>query len=266
VSTVRGSLRLVEATRKIERELAQHDIESHTVIFLRNDVYELLLEETPDRGKETRANLDWTDSDSLRELLRRRIVFSQGIAPETQFDSLWRAICVPVIEAEESAQYLIDRCLMRPRYLIDLINHCKGFAINVGHERIEVEDVKKGLQAFSTGLVTEIGLELRDVFPHCNDVLYAFIDAPAQEQLIDVKARLVAYGAPGTHVEKLLEILIWFGVVGVVWSDGDVRFIHSVQYDMKLLRNYIRSRPEEEIVLRINPAFWDGLAIRQDAT
>ena len=65
---------LLEATRKIERELNRKDSVAHTVVFLRNDVFENLIDTTSDRGKETRANVDWDDPELLREMLHRRIV------------------------------------------------------------------------------------------------------------------------------------------------------------------------------------------------
>lgn len=60
---------LLEATRKIERFFQKESIDIVTIIFLRNDVYELLVDETPDRGKESRVSLDWSDSDRLRSFL-----------------------------------------------------------------------------------------------------------------------------------------------------------------------------------------------------
>jgi hypothetical protein len=65
---------LIDATKKIERQLGKSNIDVNTIIFLRNDVYELLVKETSDRGKEAKVLLDWTDADLLRELVRLRIV------------------------------------------------------------------------------------------------------------------------------------------------------------------------------------------------
>lgn len=48
--------------------------------------------------------------------------------------------------------------------------------MNLGHSRIEVDDIKKGLDAFSSDLVIEIGYEIRDVLPEAENVLYSFID------------------------------------------------------------------------------------------
>ena len=60
--------------------------------------------------------------------------------------------------------------------LIDLVNHCRSFAVNLSHQKIESEDLVKGLQAFSSDLVVDIGYEIRDVMPEAENVLYAFID------------------------------------------------------------------------------------------
>jgi hypothetical protein len=54
---------------------------------------------------------------------------------------------------------------MRPRALIDLANYCRGFAVNLGQAKIDVTDITKGVGAFSSDLVKDIGYEIRDVFP-----------------------------------------------------------------------------------------------------
>ena len=50
---------LLEATRKLERSVQRAGGKMHTIVFLRNDVFELLMKETIDRGKESRVLLDW---------------------------------------------------------------------------------------------------------------------------------------------------------------------------------------------------------------
>jgi hypothetical protein len=84
-----------------------------------------MVESTPDRGKETLVSLDWSDTDLLRQMLKHRMEIGQ---PDTQieFDPLWRSFFVSHVNGEESAQFLIDRCLMRPRFLLNLLKHCKA--------------------------------------------------------------------------------------------------------------------------------------------
>lgn len=253
---------LLEATRKIERQLQRRHIDCTTIAFLRNDVYELLVSETPDRGKEGRVALDWSDPDLLRELIRRRLIYSN--MPDQPFQDLWLRICVSHIKGEESSQYLIDRCLMRPRSLIDLANHCRGFAVNLSHSKIETEDVAKGMNAFSSDLVVDIGYEIRDVLPEAENVLYAFIDEPQTMPARVLNSLLERGGLDIKKIPDIITILLWYGVLGVKRMDGGVTYIYNVNYDMPILKGIIRKLQEEGLVYVVNPAFVPGLQIRED--
>jgi hypothetical protein len=62
---------LVDAGRKVDREMRKPGHVVHCIVFVRNDVYDNLMRNTPDFGKEMRATLDWNDPDMLRETLKR---------------------------------------------------------------------------------------------------------------------------------------------------------------------------------------------------
>lgn len=254
---------LMEATRKIERVLTKADIEAHTIIFLRNDVFEHLVDSTSDRGKEPRSNVDWDDPELLRELLRKRI--ARALPDEQQnvdFSNVWTSVCIPIFNGEESSQYLIDRSLMRPRSLLDLIGHCKGYALNLGHHKIEREDIVKGCRAFSNDLLAELDLEIRDVFPSSADLLYAFIGSPVlltRQQLIDT---LSTHGVLEENLMAIVKILLWFGFVGIMWTDGTSRFIYSFNYNMKLLEGtHKQLLATGHVTYVINPAFAPALGL-----
>ena len=253
---------LLEATRKIERQMQRRDVVCRTLVFLRNDVYELLVAETPDRGKEGRVALDWSDPDLLRELLRRRLLYS-GM-PDREFYELWRAICVSHVAGDETSEFLIERSLMRPRALIDLANHCRGYAVNLRHGKIENDDIRKGLQAFSSDIAVEVGYEIRDVLPAAEDVLYAFIDEP-QTLSAEALANVLREGGlePGI-IPDVIDILLWYGVLGVKESDGNIVYIYSVNYEMPILRGIIRKQQASGVVYFVNPAFVPGLHMRED--
>ena len=248
---------LAEATRKVERSLTRRDITAHTIIFIRNDVYELLVDESPDRGKETKAILDWTDPDLLREMMRLRLVYND-LRDDASFNETWLSMCVSHIDGEESSQYLIDRCLMRPRCLIDIVNYCRGFAVNLGHVKIEQDDVEKGLLAYSTDLVFEIGLEMRDILPESAGVLYRFIEAPVTMNRATLLQTLACES--WQLADAVVENFLWYGFLGIVSHTGSRDYIYSVNYDMNMLKGLI-ARSGESVVFCINPAFWPGLRI-----
>ena len=251
---------LLEATRKLERSFSNKTTQCKTVVFLRNDVYELLTEETPDRGKETSVLLDWVDADSLREMLRKRFVFNE-LEENPDFYSIWRDIADSVVDGEESSQYLIDRCLMRPRALLDCLNTSKGYAINRGHEKITQDDIFDGLKAFSRDMIQEISLEIRDVFPVINDALYMFIGSKLKLEEDDLFLLFMEENIPEKEWNDLIDIFLWYGVLGYVGPEEETKYIYSVGYNLKILKKAPKIWGQEKPIFIINPAFVSGLEI-----
>ncbi|MCQ8130344.1 nucleoside 2-deoxyribosyltransferase [Methylomonas rivi] len=251
---------LIDATKKIERQFGKSGIDVNTIIFLRNDVYELLVKETSDRGKEASVLLDWTDPDLLRELIRLRII-SNEINGASTFEALWPKICTSHYKGEESSQYLIDRSLMRPRFLLNLVSQCKSFAINLNHEKILGDDIKKGLKAYSTDLLADIGYEISDVDNRTQDVLYAFIGSNATIKQSEICAVLKEFGIEDVLLEKIFELLLWYGFIGLV-VDEEVKYIYNFNYSMKLMSGIVKKKGNMDYL--INPAFWPALMIDEN--
>jgi hypothetical protein len=252
---------LVDAGRKIEREMRRDEHDFHCIVFVRNDVYDHLMQNSADYGKEARAALDWSDPDMLREMLRLRLVNGmKGKLDAYDFHTIWRELCASHYVGEETSTYLIDRSLMRPRNLLKIFNHCRGFATNLGRQKIAEQDIEKGLSAYSHDLLEELDRELADVYPEAKDLLYYFLDAPAVLTSPQLEAILTEAGIDKSAREKVVDFLLYYGVIGTRLGDAD-HFIYSVNYDLKVLK--IRaSRHTEAADYVVNPAFWPALGIR----
>ncbi|MGI8734583.1 MAG: P-loop ATPase, Sll1717 family [Pyrinomonadaceae bacterium] len=253
---------LLDAMVKIQKELRREDIECHGVVFIRNDVYELLVANTPDRGKVPSVILDWTDADLLRELLRRRFLYGDGLDSEMSFDAIWTSIVISHINGEETSQYLIDRSLMRPRALIELIRHCRSHAVNLRHERIELADIEQGEEAYSSDLLSTVDFEISDISPAASNILYEFIEAPVTMSGSAVREMLLRkVGKDGW--EHVLDLLFWYGFLGFIREDGEPAYIYSVKYDIRRLHAIVNKKGLENAALTINPAFWRALEVRR---
>jgi hypothetical protein len=252
---------LLEAFSKLRNDLQRRTIQFHAVAFIRNDVYELLVESMPDRGKIAKAMLDWTDPELLRELLRRRFV-SNLPNKKIDFDAIWRSVAeTHILGGQESSEYLIQRCLMRPRALINLVSHCRSHAINLRHDKMTEEDFIQGESAYSTDLVSQISLELQDVFPGGEDSLFALIEAPRLLDSQQLGERIARTRIARDKHDRLIEVLLWYGVLGILRRDGEETYIYNVNYEMKKLRALVELRPTNELVYVINPAFNRGLDV-----
>ncbi len=245
---------LLEATRKIERQLSDKDIFCKTVVFLRNDVYELLLNVIPDRGKESKVVLDWTDKAALKELIRRRLIYSSSFDKENDFKTIWESIAESHVKGEYSSDYIINRTLMRPRALIDCLKECIGTAINRGHEKVLEQDFLDGMERFSIDMAREISLEIRDVFKDIDDAIFIFVGQNELYTEDDLKTIYLEAGIPVELHDKLTEYLLWFGVLGI--TDGDQEcFIYDVYYDLKMLLKKAKVWSKEQFLYKLYPAY-----------
>ena len=249
---------LIDASRKVQNEMRRVGIPMSCVVFVRNDIYELLIEESADFGKETRASLDWSDPDLLREVLRRRLV--QQLEGDANFSQIWGRICCSHFRGEETSQFLIERSLMRPRNLLRLVNHCKGFAVNLDHERIEPEDIEKGLHAYSSDLVIEADRELADVLPSAKGLLYDFVGEPAEMDKAQLEALLTESKLTHEEFETVLGFLLYFGFLGIRVGEEEPQYIYDVGYDQGIL-SALQRKNRDTVRLVLNPAFWPALGV-----
>lgn len=249
---------LIDASRKVEREMEREGHKFTNVIFVRNDVYDTVMRNSADFGKEMRAVLDWTDEDLLREMLRLRLAKGLGIesnAPE--FFDIWQQLVVSHYKGEETSGVLIRRTLMRPRNLLKVFNHCRGFATNLNKGKIEEKDIEKGLKAYSEDLFTEIARELEDVVPFARDILYELMDTSSELTSQDVEERIIRLTPDRGEIDQIMKFLLFYGVFGLVTPERTY-YIYDVSYDIKRIE--VRTRGlGDKAVFQINPALWPAL-------
>jgi hypothetical protein len=250
---------LIDAGRKIERDMRRAGHEFHCVIFVRNDVYEHLMLNSADYGKEMRAVLDWTDPDQLRELLRLRLVTGLELEKNTPFERIWPQVCVSHFRGEESSTFMIDRSLMRPRNLLKIFGYARGFANNFSRRVITEDDIEKGVRVYSQDLLIELNRELADIFPDADELLYFFMDATREMSTNDLYSILNTADVDEGDYQLVINFLLYYGVIGLRTPNGD-QYIFNVNYDPKVLEiRAILSGDKVRYVL--NPAFAPALGI-----
>ena len=101
---------LLEATRKIQRELDAADCDFKCIVFLRTDIYDYLLKETRDKGKDTPIRLDQFDQAVFEEIVRSRVEASTEL--EDSFGEMWAKLAESHVGSEDSFTYVVDRTLI----------------------------------------------------------------------------------------------------------------------------------------------------------
>ncbi|MVS97724.1 P-loop ATPase, Sll1717 family [Devosia marina] len=250
---------LVDAGRKLERDMRRDGHIFHCIVFVRNDVYDHLMKNSPDYGKEIRVSTDWSDADMLREMLRLRLSDRVDAFDTMDFQTIWRHLFVSHFQGEETSTLLIGRALMRPRNLLKLFNHCRGFAINFRHSVVAEDHIEKGLKAYAQDLLQELDRELTDVKPVAQDLLYHFLDQPSELSRANLEDIMRQAAIPPEEYTEVVDYLLYYGVLGSKVG-ADEYYIHDVNYDLKVLK--VRAEREADGgTYVINPAFWPALGI-----
>lgn len=246
---------LLEASRKLQRQLEQRHVPCHMLICLRNDIYEHLVRETSDRGKDTAILLDWDDTELFREIVAQRIRVSTDSSGV--FDDVWPQYFSTHVGARDSFGYFLERTLMRPRDLLNFLHRATEVAINRHHERVQEDDITTAEEAYSEDMLMALAFELRDINPVFKDLLYVFLNAPIALEPEEV-AVLISYAKiPDDQVQEVIALLAWFGFLGV--QEGamyDPTYSYNVRYNLEKLLWPIKSGHGRFV---IHPAFRSAL-------
>jgi hypothetical protein len=250
---------LLDASQKLKSQLDDRGVAFRSVVFIRTDIYEHLVSQTPDRGKETVARLDWGDPEVFREIVRRRIVASTEI--EGEFDSVWPQIGPSLIGIEDGFTYLRDRTLGRPRDLLMFIQAASQVAVDRGHQKISAEDIMQAETGYSEDLLLNLSFEIEDTWPRFSEAVYAFHGADETMSQADVEARLGQAGIGDEELAKAVELLLWYGFLGVhLQATNENQFSFEVRYNLRKLEHAIEIG---QGVYTVHPAFRAALSISQ---
>jgi hypothetical protein len=222
------------------------------VVFLRNDVFELMVAETPDKGKAAIVRIDWTDRIKLKQVIDLRLRASIVDGGKPSFNEIWGRYFTPTVNGRDTFEYFVDHCLMRPRFLIAIVENAIANAINRGHEQVEQDDCEDAVRQHSYAILNDFGYEIRDVTGVTETVLYSLVGTTDVITKGEVLERF-AKGGVTADPEKLFTYLLWYGVLGVVNAKNEVRYIYDVEYNMNRLEAEVKTQKDEPLFV-VNPA------------
>ena len=239
---------LLAATRKLQRQFETREIDLFSVVFIRNDIYQHLILEPAERGKETAAMLNWNDVELFKDIVGRRI--SQSTNSSFSFDETWATFFTPHVRGEDSFQFILSRTLMRPREVLRFVRESVNTAINRKHEKVAEQDILDAEQSYSADALVDISLEMKDVRLEYADVPYAFIGSRITLSRAEVEQKLREIHIPAEQVGRVLELLLWFGVLGIYVSEDEERYSYQYEHDPKMMAAGVKN-----YAYCIHPAF-----------
>lgn len=243
---------LLDATRKLQRQFESRRVETHAVVFLRNDIYDHLIVHAAERGKDNPAILDWNDPEATKEMVRRRIALSTGL--DESFDELWRLFFASHVRGEESFSYILARTLMRPRELLRFLRDCINVAVNRRHEQVTEEDIVFAERSYSDDALVDLAHELKDVRPEFADAPYGFIGVATHIPATEVANALLKACIGRDHREKVIDLLLWSGFLGIYVYPDEERYSYQFEHNLQKMKSGL-----DRYMYCIHPAFRQAL-------
>lgn len=246
---------LIDAGKKIRKDLTKGGVDAYAIVFVRNDVYDILMQNSADFGKEIRVQLDWSDRDLIKQLTARRLE-----REDKGSENIWETYFESLFHGEYSFDYVIERSLMRPRNIIKIMYHARGYAVNMRHQRITEEDIAKALKVYSNDVLEEADEELSDIEPRARGMLYNFIGSRAELDRETLILTIMENELSEDDASRIIDYLLYFGFYGVKIPNEDPRFIYDFHYNAKTMAAW--SHKNRSVVsYYMNPAFWPALEI-----
>ncbi len=158
--------------------------------------------------------------------------------------------CTKDVRSEESFQFILNHTLMRPREVLRFVRESINTAINRKHEKVMEQDILDAERSYSADALVDISLEMKDVKPEYDNVPYAFIGARVILSRTDVEQKLREAGVKDDEVERVVDLLLWFGVLGIYISEDEERYSYQYEHDPRRM-----SAGVKHFAYCIHPAF-----------
>jgi hypothetical protein len=97
---------------------------------------------------------------------------------------------------------------------------------------------------------------MKDVKPEYADVPYGFISAPAILSRAQVDEKLREVRVPAEELESVIQLLLWFGFLGIYVNEDDERYAYLFEHNVKRMQSGLPT-----FAYCVHPAFRASLGI-----
>jgi len=208
----------------------------YPVVFLRDDIYDLLRDPDKNKWRDFQVDLEWTP-ESIKGLLSHRLAKVIGETDEN-FDVLWYSIFArePVLFSDGkkttgSFDYITMSTQGRPRDYINYLQECAALELKRSKREISTETIKDADKLYSNYLRKELIDEIHGIIPDIGKVLSIFSET--RKWILSIGEFKKAYEervqSGSMHVkdvDMVLKTLFYFSIIGNVARVGVHIFRH----------------------------------------
>jgi hypothetical protein len=122
------------------------------------------------------------------------------------------------------------------------------------HGKVSEDDILYAEKSYSEDALVDVSLELKDIRPEFANAPYAFIGSHTQLAPSDVGVALIKAGISIPDIEKVRELLLWFGFLGLYLHPDEERYSYQFEHNLQKMKFGI-----EQFGYCIHPAFRQAL-------
>jgi hypothetical protein len=148
---------------------------------------------------------------------------------------------------------------MRPRELLRFVRECIDVGVNRRRQKLTEADMLQAEENYSSDALVDVCLEMKDVDSEFGNVPYAFIGSTVVLSKQNVVDRLANSGVRPEVIEYVLDLLLWFGVLGIYLDDEEERYSYQYNHDPMMLSTGV-----PHFAYCIHPAFRVALGCSYD--
>lgn len=221
------------------------NIAIHTVIFLREDVYTIILGQTQHADKYRDVErIRWTQ-EQLVEILGERINFNRRRDGEAELDDPFYSVFPRTIGTSNTDNWLVEKTLSRPRELIQLARY---YTEDLESEDPSDERLKDSEPEYSNWKLDDLCAEYSNQYPGLNSVMhywktkffrrkYHLKREEVEEMVLEVMVNVAVNEqwfnrlVDDTDITGFLSVLYEIGFIGdfVLGGGGGSRTFYSYQ-------------------------------------
>jgi hypothetical protein len=237
-------------------------IKLHFTLFLRSDIYAVMLHFARERDKLPVRRLTWDDPETLRAVVEERFVKSGAIKDSD--GALWDRYFCRTVNGMPVQDYLVTIIFPRPRDLIFLVKSALHFAVNRRHSQIEEKDLLSGVKEYSRFAFNSFLAEVSALIPKAEDFLMHFVQAP--EIITDhfIQEAMSKAGLPSQRLPEVVGILGDLTFLGFEVSPNRFEYIFDEQNSQKILVMAEKTKNKMDLSsqrFQIHPAFHGFLEV-----
>lgn len=191
-------------------------------IFLRNDVFKVVLSQAKEPDKLQYELLLWDNFNRLFEIVNQRIINS---LVDYDIDVInWADILEPGFTPEEMKSLVRDNVVWRPRDIIYLMERAFYYARSRGAKYLGKQDFETAMPEYSEHVFRSLIAESQPYIPSMENLILEFIEAPAIMALETVEERLIKAGIKTKDIRKTINFLAESSFIGYKIGSRGYRF------------------------------------------